>query len=265
LRRIGLQGKLRILIELQDVQSRLSQIKKLKETLPLEIERLDEEIKKEKESLNDFRNELENLNKERRAKEKILEANSQKIKKYEKQLYSVKTNREYQALLNEIALLKESNERIEEDIIVIMERIDEMRDELKRREKEFEKKEVEFGKRKEEILNELSGFEQEVASNKKRNEELIKNCDSSILLHYQKLIQKGNGLAVVPVVDGICQGCYLNIPPQLYNEVLKQKELITCPFCHRILYPLNKPEVEEGQKETQGKKKSASSRSNKKN
>jgi len=100
-----------------------------------------------------------------------------------------------------------------------------------------------------------------VAQKKERNELLIQSCDKAILGHYQKLIQKGNGLAVVSVVDGICQGCHLNIPPQLYNEVLKQKELITCPFCHRILYPLAGAEKSAGgEKGLQGKKKVPSSR-----
>ncbi|MGH7828550.1 MAG: C4-type zinc ribbon domain-containing protein [Candidatus Binatia bacterium] len=34
----------------------------------------------------------------------------------------------------------------------------------------------------------------------------------------------------------MCQGCYMNIPPQLWNEILKNERLNLCPSCHRILY-----------------------------
>ena len=42
---------------------------------------------------------------------------------------------------------------------------------------------------------------------------------------------------VVATVQGeTCQGCQLQIPPQLVASVKRADDLLTCPYCHRILY-----------------------------
>jgi predicted nucleic acid-binding Zn-ribbon protein len=43
-------------------------------------------------------------------------------------------------------------------------------------------------------------------------------------------------MAVVEVTGGICQGCYMNIPPQLWNEIIRSEKINLCPSCQRILY-----------------------------
>lgn len=236
-RRRGLQVQLQVLIELQQVELRLTEIERLREQLPQDIESIEIEINNDKADLEALSNKLEDLQKERRSKEGALNTGLEKVKKYEAQLFSVKTNKEYQALLNEIAAIKASNDRMEEDIIVLMEQIDEMRVNLKRREEEFNRYRQKHQQKKEAIIQELQGFEKEIKKKMKISESLIKQCDKNILSHYRKVIAKGNGLAMVAVINGICQGCYINIPPQLSNEVLRQNALITCPYCQRILYP----------------------------
>ncbi len=235
-----MQEQLQVLIELQGVESRLSEIERLKEKLPREIESIESKMENEKADLEAFRSHLEGLQKDRRLKEGTLNSDLEKVKKYEGQLFSVKTNKEYQALLNEITTIKESNDRIEEEVILLMEQIGEMKEKLNQREEEFEHGQRDYQQKKEAIIQELHGFEQEIEEKKKISESLMKHCDKAILRHYRKVIEKGNGLAVVAVADGICQGCHINIPPQLSNEVLKQNAFITCPFCQRILYPMAK-------------------------
>jgi len=50
------------------------------------------------------------------------------------------------------------------------------------------------------------------------------------------LLTKRDGLAVVPINDSVCQGCYMALPPQQVNEVRKADKLNLCPTCQRILY-----------------------------
>ena len=49
-------------------------------------------------------------------------------------------------------------------------------------------------------------------------------------------IRMRRGLAVVSVRNGTCQGCNMNIPPQLYNVLQRGQTVETCPSCHRIIY-----------------------------
>jgi predicted nucleic acid-binding Zn-ribbon protein len=49
-------------------------------------------------------------------------------------------------------------------------------------------------------------------------------------------IRMRRGLAVVSVKNGTCQGCNMNIPPQLYNTLQRGNSLELCPNCNRIIY-----------------------------
>jgi len=43
--------------------------------------------------------------------------------------------------------------------------------------------------------------------------------------------------ALVPVLPpGTCQGCNMNVPPQLYNTLRSTLGTDICPSCHRIIY-----------------------------
>jgi predicted nucleic acid-binding Zn-ribbon protein len=46
-------------------------------------------------------------------------------------------------------------------------------------------------------------------------------------------------LAVVSVWKEVCNGCHMNLPPQLYIELQKSFELHSCPNCNRIIYWYN--------------------------
>ncbi|MEO0292700.1 MAG: C4-type zinc ribbon domain-containing protein [candidate division WOR-3 bacterium] len=90
--------------------------------------------------------------------------------------------------------------------------------------------------RKEKKGEEEVGFE---IDNMKKMEEARASIVSQIKDHlYRKYsrLTKRYGSAVVPVVNNICQGCYLLFPTQMIAPEQKNKSVITCPNCGRILY-----------------------------
>ena len=52
------------------------------------------------------------------------------------------------------------------------------------------------------------------------------------------------GVAVVPIISGVCQGCHMSLPPQLNNMLARFESIETCPTCHRLIY---RNELTEGQ------------------
>ena len=49
-------------------------------------------------------------------------------------------------------------------------------------------------------------------------------------------IRMKRGLALVPVKNGTCQGCNMNIPPQLFNMIQRGDSIELCGNCNRIIY-----------------------------
>ena len=58
-------------------------------------------------------------------------------------------------------------------------------------------------------------------------------------------MKKHKGLAVTEVVNSVCQGCFLHIPPQLYVEIKINQSIKYCPQCGRILFFKQKEKKEE--------------------
>jgi predicted nucleic acid-binding Zn-ribbon protein len=227
---------LELLWELQKIDLTLKRINEERDRFPKEMKKLDERQNIEKEKIQKEKEKIESLEKERRQKEKHLNTEQEKIKRTEGRMFEVKTNKEYQALLNEIEAVKEATNREEEEILQILEEIDELKKDLLKREKEvtatLEKNERER-KKIQEKMDQGDGLWEE---QKERREVLSKQLESGLFKLYHTLKEKRQGVGVVKVKAETCQGCFMNIPPQMFIEVQKNNALVRCPNCNRILY-----------------------------
>jgi predicted nucleic acid-binding Zn-ribbon protein len=231
-----LKEQLELLWELQKIDLELKSIKEERERYPKEIKKLDERQTIEKERVQKEKERVESLEKTRRQKEGHLNVEQEKIKKAERRMSEVKTNKEYQALLTEIDMIKEANSRIEEEVLQVLDEIDELKKDLFRREKEV-------GITLEKIEGERKNIQEKMALDDKvwkeqmeRREVLSKQIESKLYKLYNTLKDKRGGVGVVNVKNETCQGCFVNVPPQMFIEVQKNNALIRCPHCNRILY-----------------------------
>jgi len=231
-----LKDQLDLLWELQQIDLDLRTIQDGRDRYPKELKRLDEKHKIEKDRMQKEREKIDLLEKERRKKEGLLSAEQEKIKRSEGRMLEIKTNKEYQAFLHEIEMIKDSNSREEEEILRLMEEIDEVRKGLSKREKEvaavLEKIEAEKKAIQEKMIRDDAAWSQQ----KERREVLAKQLESRLYRLYNTLKEKRQEVSVVRVTHETCQGCFLNIPPQMFIEVQKNSALIQCPHCNRILY-----------------------------
>jgi len=231
-----LREQLELLWELQKIDLDLKSIKEEQDRYPKEIKKLDEKQNLEKERIQKERERIELLEKERRKKEGHLTLEQEKIKRAEGRMFEVKTNKEYQALLSEIDAIKEETSREEEEILQVMDEIDELKKDLLKREKEMaatlEKIE---GERK--VLQERMAQGDLIWKKQMERREVVsKQLESKLLKLYNTLKEKRQGVSVVSVKGETCQGCFVNVPPQMFIEVQKNNALIRCPNCNRILY-----------------------------
>ena len=231
-----MREQLELLWELQKIDLELKGIKEEKDRYPKEMKKLEEKQKIEKERIQKEKEKTESLEKTRRQKEGQLNSEQEKIKRAEGRMFEVKTNKEYQALLSEIDAMKEASSRMEEEILQVMDEIEELKKDLSKREKEvkgtLEKIE---GERKK--LQEKMGHDENIWSKQmERREVLSKQIELKLFKLYNTLKEKRQGVGVVSVKHETCQGCFVNVPPQMFIEVQKNNALIRCPNCNRILY-----------------------------
>lgn len=176
------------------------------------------------------------MEKERRKKEQELEADKAQVKKSETKLTEVKTNKEYQAMLKEIEAAKTANDKTEEELLLLLERIEELKKDQKAEVKGLEKSEKDAVEETGALEKEIKAIDEIVSKLRVERERLLERVNGDLKARYNILIEKRAGLAVVNVKNGTCLGCFMNIPPRLFIEVMKNSKVITCPSCNRIFY-----------------------------
>jgi uncharacterized protein len=235
-RRQGLREQLELLWELQKIDLGLRSIKEEKDRYPKEMKKLDEKQRAERERIEKEKEKIESLEKARRQKEGQLALEQEKIKRAGGRMSEVKTNKEYQALLSEIETIKEANNRMEEEILQVMDEIDELKKDLSKREKDagvsVEKLEGERKKLQEKMAHDEKVWEKQM----ERRDVLSKQIESKLVKLYNTLKEKREGVGVVSVKHETCQGCFVNVPPQMFIEVQKNNAIVRCPHCNRILF-----------------------------
>ena len=228
--------KLENLLKLQEIDSKIFEIKKVRGALPEEVEDLEDEIVGYNTRLDKFKEEIENNNKDiEDFKLKISEA-KKLIKKYKDQQINVRNNREYDAISKEIELQELDSKLFVKKSGENEIKIEQINEDVKSTKKVIKEK-TQILKAKKSDLNVLS---EESKEEEKKLESLknkaSKKIESSLLHSYEKLVERQrNGLAVVKVSRSACGGCFNIVPPQRQAEIKEKRKIILCEYCGRIL------------------------------
>ncbi|OPY08000.1 MAG: putative zinc ribbon domain protein [Syntrophaceae bacterium PtaB.Bin038] len=231
-----MKNQIALLIEIQKIDQEVRTLNTKKQTLPEKAAELDESFRSGKERIDEERTGLEGLSKLHREKESELKAGQEKLRKARERLHEVKTNKEYQAMLTEIETIEKTNGKIEEEILLLYDRIDERKGALKTHEKEFEAVRATYETERRKIEAEMASLDGALQEQKARFDSLIGNLEPDLRRRYEMIKVRRNGVAVVAVRKGVCCGCNMNLPPQLYNELQRSDQIHCCPNCNRLLY-----------------------------
>jgi len=230
------EEQMKLLVELQALDSRIYRLEDEIEAIPEGIKKAEDIFNGKSAELKRLEEELKALQLKRKEKEGELESKEGTIKKYQTQMYQVKTNKEYTALQEEIGRVRADNSLIEEDIINILDKAEEENKKIQK-EKDFLKtEEARLGEEKKVLTAEADKIKLELEGLKQQRSELVQKVDKHILPRYDRIIKSKAGLAVVPVINDACQGCHRVLPPQVVNEVRMKTNLIFCDNCARIIY-----------------------------
>jgi len=224
------------LVRLQRMDQKILLLKKVGEEGPQKIAALEEEFALVEQTVTASLEREQELKKRRREVEGEIEERLEKIKNNNTRQYQIKNNEEYRALLKEVEYLKKSNSAAEEEVLGIMETLEKLVEENKRLAADLEVRRAELQKKKKEVENWIADSNKELEIIGIERHELIKVIPAKPMSVYERVYSRHNSRAVVPIVNGICQQCHLQIPPQQYNELQRNDTLMTCPNCNRIIY-----------------------------
>ncbi|MEW6171170.1 MAG: C4-type zinc ribbon domain-containing protein [Candidatus Omnitrophota bacterium] len=224
------------LTELQKIDQEAYDLNKKKIELPREIDILDAKFQEKKKTLQAQEDKLKDLQKKRKDKELDLATGEEGIKKLQTQLYLLKTNKEYQTMLDEIAKKKADNSIIEEDIINILDAMDLVTSEINKEKQNLANEEKKFQLEKKIVEEKVIQMNAQIERLELQRKQALGEVDKKILSSYERILKGRDSLAIVSVKNDSCQGCFMSLPPQVINEIKMYEKLITCEKCNRILY-----------------------------
>jgi predicted nucleic acid-binding Zn-ribbon protein len=232
----NLEEQIKLLVEAQGLDSHILRLERELDSIPQQLKEMDEAFKAKSASLKSIEDGLKALLLKRKEKEGELESKEGMIKKYQAQLYQVKTNKEYTALQEEINRVKADNSIIEEDIIKIFDQIDEENRKIAGEKELLKGEEGKLAEEKKRLDADAGVIREELSKLQAQRKDLVAKIDKNILSKYERILRSKDGLAVVPIAGDSCQGCFRILPPQVINEVRMKTELVVCENCTRILY-----------------------------
>lgn len=233
---INFEEQIKLLIELQGLDSHIFKLEDIINGMPVKTKELEDKFKEKSNGLKALEDGVKALQLKRKEKEGDLETKEGVIKKYQSQLFQVKTNKEYSALEEEIGRVKADNSVLEEDIIKILEQIDVENQKIAKEKGFLKQEESSLNEEKKKLSESANQAKGELEGLKKQRAELAAKVDKTMLSKYDRLLGSRDAVAVVAVANGACQGCYRVLPPQVINEIKMKQDLIFCEHCARILY-----------------------------
>ncbi len=228
--------QIRLMVELQKLDTSIITHSRTIKDIPARIHTMETPLKEAEAALTKVRNRYEALEKKKRDCEGTVDENNDRVTKLSERTNDIKDNKAYQAHLKEIENLGRDTVKLEDEVLVVMEKLE--LEAVKVNDAEgalnVEQSKVEELKRKldAEVEDAKAGLEQMKGS----RAGIVSGIDEDYYSTYMELLSTNRGVAVTKVANEICTGCNMNIMPQLYVEIKKNSTVVHCPQCRRILY-----------------------------
>ncbi|MBF0215678.1 MAG: hypothetical protein HQL30_01655 [Candidatus Omnitrophica bacterium] len=224
------------LVSLQDVDSRIFEIMTEKETLPAKIKKIKADLETKKQALNAAEDKYKKVQVAKNEAENSLLSAETKIKKHEGELALIKTNKEYSAMIEQIAGLKADVSKIEEKILTLFDDIESALKLVNSEKSLFQNEQ----KSSEQVISGITSREKELdtqlsAMNADRDR-LKAGIDRQFLARYEQILKSRGKCALSRILEDMCSECNLQLRPQLINEVKLKLRVVTCDNCSRMLY-----------------------------
>ncbi|MBI4706550.1 MAG: hypothetical protein HY761_01305 [Candidatus Omnitrophica bacterium] len=233
---VDLKTQLGSLIKLQTIDSEIHVLNTEKSAKPQEIKALQDIFESKKQHLNELEKQLLDLQKQRKDKELELASKDENVKKLQGQLFSLKTNKEYSTMLQQIQDAKADSSLIEDKVLQLFEQADKIRLEVDREKLHLKEEEKSFNAEKAKVDNRVKEIDDRLAQLEAQRKQAIPDIDQKILSQYDRILKNRDGLAIALVKNDSCGGCNMLVPAQVINLIKMYERIITCETCNRMLY-----------------------------
>jgi hypothetical protein len=229
-----LEQTLRLLYQLQKVDSNLDDVEETKGDLPEIVKGLEDKIADLTEKAAAKQKYIDEFVSSRNKADNDIKDFEEKLKKYKEQQYQVRNNKEYDAITKEIDFAQESVKTLAKQFEDFENQMSIAKSELEEYTSSLEEYSESLKERKEELAEVSKETEEEELKYNHEREKIVTRLNKDILFRYEK-IRSGRGKAVSVIRKNSCSGCGNRIPPQHIMEIRRNDKIYLCQHCGRII------------------------------
>lgn len=228
--------RIEVLRRLQSIDTKIKRLEGDKLYRSHDIQKKQLQIQQKKTELSKTSEETKTFQRNINSKELDLKSKEAEIGKLRQQMNLVKTNKEYSALKAEIGGKEADKSVLEDEILRMMTKYEEMQQRYKSFEKVISQEELQLMDVQKQVDTDIQVMESEIAALREKRVNYAEKVEHDALQQYNRLVSHKDAVAIVSVVNQVCQGCFMSVTAQTLNQLMSGRDLTFCHSCGRILY-----------------------------
>lgn len=229
-------NKIQQLVELQKVDDEIFEVMDIIRNTPEEVTALEKKFAEIETRRSQILDKLEHLEEQKKRLAIEMEDESARLKKSRNKLMQVANPREYQAMLREMDNMEKASRNREEEKLAILETVQLNTNDLNEIDKEFYALKEELENKRNSLAGTLKEANERLAVLQKKREEAATQIPEKVYQRYEFIRKRLEHPVIVDVEDGICSGCNIAVPPQVFIDLQSSEQIQNCPNCQRIIF-----------------------------
>lgn len=230
-----MKDQLRLLLQLQAIDSRVQELQATIAQLPKPLETDKQSLARLEAMLADEKTRLTETERWRNDQEGLMAQEEEAIRKAKAKVQTAKGAKDYGAASREVDNKRRARSEREDEVIKVMEALEKARGDIDAHEAHVNKLRERVEAEGQRIAEQIAELKTEAAQRATGRDQLVAQIDPALMRRYEH-VRKQRGSSVAAVRKGVCTGCHMSIPPQLNNLLVAAKVIQSCPRCNRILY-----------------------------
>lgn len=228
---------LELLIKLQEIDLKISELARAREEFPSTISVYSSIIKTASDLVDKTNKRIADVISDKKSMEdKISDAKTQ-LDKSQERLNTIKTNREYDAVHTQIENFKNTLTSGDVKLKTLAQEAELLQQSLENETVELEKIKSENEPQIAEIKSKIDTLEISIEALTTQRNEIMARVPKTVLRTYDYILKRRKNGQVLSFVKGdarTCSVCFKILEPQLINEIRKSNKMIVCQNCGSI-------------------------------
>lgn len=224
------------LLLVQDHDERILKFEKELSDLPRRKASIEGVLEEHKQALSVAKEHVKARQSEIKQAELEVESFREKIRKFREQQLQLKSNKEFRAMEDEVAMVEKTIRGREDQMLEMMEALDAAVAVVKEKEQALRQEESVVQGEVRTMEERGEAIRTEMERVRTARAALAAEADAGRLAQYDRLFANKRSKVLVPVENSACGGCHMKLPPYVCHEARKQTVPVFCDFCSRMLY-----------------------------